>query len=62
MNYIVSCECCGHQSIIEAAGPEEIGIASCPICRTEKALILVASVEEILPSSEEIAKALSLDC
>lgn len=61
MNYIVSCNCCGHQTIIEVASPEEIGLAECPICQTEKALILVSSVEEMLPSSDEITEALSLD-
>ncbi len=61
MKYIVKCSCCGNQSIIEKSSPEAICRAACPVCQAERTLLLLNDVDEMLPSPEEIAEALSLD-
>ena len=66
MNYVIRCDNCRQQSIIEISeacrdGGDLLEEAVCPVCGAEgKDLRLISPVEDLLPSLEQIAKALSL--
>jgi len=58
--YIVSCEFCEQESLIELISPEDIERAACPICQEEGALLLLNSAEEYMPDLEDIASLLDI--